>query len=394
MEHWARFPGPRAWFPACFGTICVLSFPFFLSGLPVMLGTLMRWIVGTGSPQVWGTLVILIAVTATLLQTYTILEKAQTVIVSLLLVCVMIAAVGAQPSWLEALQGMFLPTLPQYDAWVRTAYPAIAARPSWVEVATYMGVIGGGTQDYLAYVGMMREKRWGMLGRTERGIATDRVDNPANAGIHSSVPLSDRPEDVRAGLAWLKAPLTDAVISFASVLVFALAFMLLGATILHTQRLIPDGFDLLTLQAQFLTRLHPRLLFVYQLGIFTAFFGTIYGAYELYARTTYECFRPVSLAFRRLPLPTVRRWVVSYTGLVGLMLVWTGWEPIWLITFPAILTGVFMCGVWCLAMIWTDRRSLPGPYRMGIGLLLLNGISGLAMAAFGVKAIVDYLTRL
>lgn len=385
MTHWAYMPGPRAWFPVLFGGLTLISFPFFLSSLPVMLGTLAQWITGAGTPQVWGIVFIILAVTATLVQTYPILERIQTVIVCALLTGILAAAAASDPSWPGVLKGVFIPSIPEYASWIYAKYPGIAARPGWVEVMTYMGVIGGGTQDYVGYVGMLREKGWGRLGRKE----VAQILEPEQ--ITMPLPLSEDAEQVRTGRAWLKAPLTDTAVSFASVLVFSIAFMVLGAVILHAQQLIPDGFELLSLQAQFLTRLHPGLLYVYQAGIFAAFFGTIYGAYELYTRTTYECIRPISPALRRLPLRTVRVWVTGYTGLIGLMLIWTGWEPIGLITLPAILTGVFMCGVWCLVMIWTDRRFLPAPYRMGSVLLVLNAVSGLAMTAFGLKAIGDYI---
>lgn len=384
MAFWAKLPGPHAWFPICFGALTLISFPFFLSSLPVMLGSLAQWILGAGSPQVWGTFFVLLAILVTFVQSYSTLERIQTVIVGVLLVGILMAAVVSDPSWLGLLEGIFVPVIPEYAAWVQTGYPAIAARPSWVEVMTYLGVVGGGTQDYIGYVGMLREKGWGRLG------AQEADEEPVAAG--EQVPLSENPEEVKTGLAWLKAPFTDIMVSFSAVLIFSLAFMILGATVLYRQQLIPDGFDLLSLQAQFLTQFHPMLLYVYQVGIFTAFFGTIYGAYELYTRTAYECLRPISPVFRRMPLSKVRNGVVGYTGVVGLVLIWTGWNPIALITPVSILTGVFMCGIWCFVMLWTDRRFLPTPYRMGTGLTVLNVLAGTLMFLFGLKAIFDYIT--
>jgi Mn2+/Fe2+ NRAMP family transporter len=386
MAYWAFLPGPRAWFPICFGAMTLISFPFFLSSLPVMLGSLAQWVVGVGSPQVWGTFFVLLAILVTFIQSYSTLERVQTFIVGILLVGILIAAVVSNPSWLDLIQGVLVPVIPEYATWVQTSYPAIAARPSWVEVMTYLGVIGGGTQDYIGYVGMLREKGWGRLGiqNNDEGART--------TATHVPIPLSEHPDDVRTGLAWLKAPFTDTVVSFTAVLIFAIAFMILGATVLHQQQLIPDGFELLSLQAQFLTQFHPLLLYVYQIGIFTAFFGTILGAYELYTRTTYECLRPISPVFRQMPLRKIRVWVVTYTGIVGLVLIWTGWNPISLITPVSILTGVFMCGIWCFVMIWTDRRFLPAPYRMGRGLMSMNVLAGTAMCLFGLKAIIDYVS--
>ena len=60
--------------------------------------------------------------------------------------------------------------------------------------------------------------------------------------------------------------------------------MVLGATILHPNREVPSGFDLLTLQLGYLVRPDQSALlqwlcaFVYKTGVFFAFFGTILGA--------------------------------------------------------------------------------------------------------------------
>ena len=55
-----------------------------------------------------------------------------------------------------------MPQSLQHSAWVN-AYPEIASRPVWVELATYVGVIGG-SSDYLAYVSYLRDKQWGRAG--------------------------------------------------------------------------------------------------------------------------------------------------------------------------------------------------------------------------------------
>jgi hypothetical protein len=230
---------------------------------------------------------------------------------------------------------------------------------------------------------MLREKMWGLIGRRENRRLFKR----------EQVPLAEDNENVTIGKGWLKAPLIDSSISFASVMIFAAAFMILGVVILRPQQIIPGKFDLLNHQAQFLTHLQPSLLYLYQIGIFLAFFGTVYGAYELYTRTTYEAVAALSPQWRALPLERLRTWVLSYTGLVGIGLVWwaysTGRDPIRLITFPVILTGVFLAGPWCFAMIYTDRTYLPKRFQMGIVLLILNIISGIAFTGFGLKGMWD-----
>ena len=163
---------------------------------------------------------------------------------------------------------------------------------------------------------------------------------------------------------------------------------------LHPEHRVPDGRELLTHQATFLTRLHPSLLYVYQVGIFMAFWGTIYGAYELYCRTTYECLAPLSARFRALPYARVRLGVLVYTGVGGLVLLWSFQNPVEWVKPAALVGGVLTCGLWCFAMIWTDRRFLPASLQMGKLLILATGVSGAVLTILGLKGLWDYIGAL
>lgn len=292
MERWRYLPGPEGWVVWVLSILTILCFPLWLSGLPKMLGGLVVWIGGLegvvvwGDERVWGTLLAAAAITMTMVQSYGALERMQTIIVGGLLACILLATFASQPDWLAALYGTLLPSLPAYGPWVAERFPAIAARSPWIELGTYLGAIGGGSQDYFGYIGMLREKGWGLLGRTSKtgpepvAIATDDAN-------------------LERARRWLRAPLADTGGSFFCVVLFTMAFMILGAALLHPQHLVPSGLQLLSVQAGFLTQLHPQLLYLYQFGVFTAFFGTILGAYELYVRSTHECLRPVSTSTLR-----------------------------------------------------------------------------------------------
>jgi hypothetical protein len=59
-------------------------------------------------------------------------------------------------------------------------------------------------------------------------------------------------------------------------------------------------------------------------------------------------------------------------------------------TPAAIIGGVMTCGLWALAMIWTDRKFLPKPYQMKTTMVVLNAIAGVAMLGMGLKAWWDF----
>jgi Mn2+/Fe2+ NRAMP family transporter len=396
MTHWGRLPGPKNWVPLTIGLLSLICFPFWLAGLPLMLGNILNWVFTIdGTPdellryaRFWATLTIAAAVMLVWFESYAFLERAQLLIVAILLGCMFVAVIAARPDWLAALVGIVTPRVPrEYEPWIRTMYQEVAARPPWVEIMVYVGAIGGGTYDYIGYVGLMREKGWGAIGR---GHDRYRVDAQLPA-TPLAIDVSD--DNLRRGRRWLVPAQIDTGICFLSVLVFTACFALLGAEILRPQRLVPDENELFSYQAQFLTNLHPALLYVYQVGIFVAIFGTIYGAYEVYFRTAFECLMPISERIRQIPFQRFRRAIVLYCAAFGLLFLWTLEKPVEIVTPAAIVGGVFTCGLWCLAMLWTDRQFLPAPLRMPRLLWWLTAMSGVVLTLLGVKGIWDYAAK-
>ena len=214
MERWAQLPGPKGLFPALVGAVMVVSFPFYLSSLPIMLGTISSWILFDDParyPHLIALVFIAFLIALTLKQSYGLLEKAQTSLVGLMLLVMLIATAAANPDWGAALMGAAVPTFPAYPDWV-SRNPMFADRTLIVEMVAYMGVIGGGVQDYVGYVGMLREKAWGLIGRRGSGATA----------------ISESEKNIQLGKAWLKAPLVDTLVSFGSVLLFTAAFLILA----------------------------------------------------------------------------------------------------------------------------------------------------------------------
>lgn len=396
MTHWASMPGPRNWVPWTIGLLSVACFPFWHAGLPLALGSTMNWIFGlqgTDSQllfyaRVFGTINLVIIVALTWLQSYGVLERVQAVIVGVLLFSVLVAVVAARPDWMLVLEGLVVPRIPDYEPWVEATYASIARRPPWVEIVVYLGAVGGGTYDYVGYIGCLREKAWGAL-----ALKQDRYDVRPTVQPRT-INIDVGRDNLLRAKHWLLPARTDTGLAFLSVALFAGCFAILGAVILHPSQVVPEGLDLLSHQARFLTEINPALLYLYQVGIFFAFWGTIYGAYEIYIRTAFECFAPASRRVRKLPYQYFRRIILLYSAIGGLVLMWTMEDPVEIVTPAAIIGGVFTCGLWCFFMIWTDRRFLPAPLRMGSVLRTLVWISGTILTLLGTKAIWDYVAAL
>jgi hypothetical protein len=317
---------------------------------------------------------------AALGSSYRALELGQTVIIVLFLAFIVASFVALRPDLGELLWNAVVVSSPQYPPWVRESYPEIAARPPWLEAMTFIGLIGGNSTDYTAYLSFLREKKWGLAGRLTAAEESGDVAPPPSE------------DECAKGRLWLRAPLTDALLSFSMVAIFSILFLVLGALLLAPSRLVPHASELLTVQARFLTELHPRLAPLYVAGILTVFLGTIYGSFELQARALWECGRVVSVRLLSVTLPPYRRFVVLYGTASGLLLIWTGWDPVEIFT-PAILLGVLASGMWCFATLWVDRRFLPKPYRMSTALAAGVVIAGMVLVTFGVRSIFDFFAQ-
>lgn len=387
MEAWARLPGPRGWLPAFLGVLSVLCFPFWIGGLSMMLGTALIWILGLdGAPEptqwlyaeCFSTGTVLLAVYLTLIQTYKMLEKVQTAIVAVLLIAILAAVALADVQWIEALRSTFLIRMPTYTDWMHEKYSNIVSEETvLLSMVVFMAAVGGGTYDYIGYLGFYREKRWGALG------------SETSEDVYGAAPTIDLADDnITAGRQWLRAPIIDVFTGFTCVLIFTIAFNILGATILRPKQVVPAGFDLLTPQAEFLTQFGAGFKYLYQLGILMAFWGTIYAAFELYSRTAYECFRPLGRRLHKIPYEKFRLPVCLYAGIGGLLLAWFVKEPVKIIR-PIGPIATLTCGIWCFAMIWADRKMLPAQLRMNKLWLILNTLAGAVMTGFGGKAFWD-----
>ena len=133
---------------------------------------------------------------------------------------------------------------------------------------------------------------------------------------------------------------------------------------------------------------------LYKTGIFFAFFGTIHGAFELYTRTTQECLIVAVPKLRLVSLNKFRLVTVFTIGIVGLILLWCSLDPLAILTPAAVISSTLTCGLWCFAILWSNRSHLPQPLRMGRPLVVCVFLSGIALTVFGIHGIFKWLQSL
>jgi len=388
MARWATlFRGPRGWFTLLMGVVSIAAIPSWVGGLGISIGDLMASLTfGTG--PLWATALIVLSGVLAWFGGYDKLEKAQLFIVAFMLLAVAVSVVVLRPDWLAALGGI-LPTVPEYSGWVAGAYPDIAERPVWLEVATYLGAVGGGTYDYIGYAGMMREKKWGLLGAPDQAEMAERL---AALPRGEQLPVSTEPDQVAAAKAWSRAPLADTVLSFVAIALFASMFMLNGASLLGPEHLVPNGNETLTFQAQFLTAVHPVLEYLYYLAVFFAFFGSLYAFWELYTYTAFETLAPVIGRVRRAGAASVRPWMYLYMLVASLALVWTVGQLVVIVTPASVLGGLLTSGIFCLAIVWTEHKVLPRSHRLSVPGQIWVLASGVLLTVLGVVSTWELLS--
>lgn len=381
FQRWIHLPGPRGWFPLLLLLFAVPSFPIWLGFLAGVLGTLAEHHLALNA-HVAGAIAIGLVTILALVGGYTALERVQLGIVGALLLAVGTSLVLLNPDWLDALRGLFVPGRLHYPEWLPEFDEKLAARPVWLETITYVGVIGGSAYDYLSYVSFLRNKAWGF----------------SSGPVCSSAKLEGlKREEVQTLRGWLRAPLIDCSLSFAIVLVFSIVFVLSGAIVLGPQHKIPVDSDLLQLQSEFVTRLHPWFLPLYVAGATLALVGTLYGVLEVGPAVMGEILRAFRPNLVRLS-GRLRRWVIFWVSGGGLIvLAWSfvytrlgeaGSRPpalVAIITPVNLFTGVLACGFICLLNPWTDRRFLPHSLRMPRPLLILNILAGIVFVILGAK---------
>ncbi|MBA8826472.1 Mn2+/Fe2+ NRAMP family transporter [Saccharopolyspora lacisalsi] len=379
------FPGPRGWFPLLLAVICLLSFPGWASGVAVALGDYLHSL-GAGNATVYALIVLAAAGVLSFLGGYAVLEKVQVAIAALMVVLVLVGVAVAQPDWAAVLSGL-VPGDLHYAPFVAEDYPDIAATSSWVELAVFMGGLGGGMYDYIGYTGMLREKRWGMLGHPDIAAVQRQL---SGRDQHAQIPLSDDPAEVAKAKAWKRAPKLDTLAAFLAMGIIAAAFMISGATILGAQHQVPADNDVLTYQSQFLSTVAPLFEYFYIVAIVMVLFGTVYALWEAYSWSAYESLAAVSRTIRDRGQRGIRPYIYGWIALGSVLMILSGASFVALITPASLLGGVLACGLYGAGMLYIDHINMPRAYRMGPVLRLLVAVGSLFLTVAGIVALLSY----
>lgn len=397
FQRWMALPGPRGWFPLVLFLLAAVCFPIWVCFHAGTIGTLLSWLAGTdkswqgGAHYLWGALILGGVLILSASGGYAALERIQLVIVLLMLFCVGASLLAVHPDWIEFLKGLLLPQALEYPSWITLeTNREIASRPVWVETTTYVGVIGGSSYDYLAYVSYLRDKHWGRAGMAL--AAQPDLEAMARDSNH-------------VNRRWLRAPLVDCTLSFLAVLIFSAVFVACGTAMLGPQHKVPGGVNLLSLQAEFVTPIYPWLKHLYFAGAFLTILGTLYGTIEVAPTVLRELVLALNPERAQRQAARLRLWAILWVALGGFAILIGSFfyhllsgvsQPpalIAILTPANLFTGVLGCGLICLLNPWMERRFLPASLRMNPAMKALNVAAGVIFLALGLKGYWDWDER-
>ncbi|MCA9198753.1 MAG: Nramp family divalent metal transporter [Planctomycetales bacterium] len=395
LQRWMQLPGPAGWLPAVFLLFAVMCFPIWVSFHASVIGDLLAGMTGTKTMgngaviHLWGAAVLVLVLLLANWGGYQALEKVQLSIVTVMLLSVCVALYLFGPNWWQLVVSAVIPQSLNLPDWITSstapAFQEIAELGVWVEATLYVGVIGGGGYDYLAYTSYLRDKRWG---------AANFDSNHSNFELTgTSDPL------VRRRLrSWLRAPLVDCSLSFLIVFIFSGVFVASGHLILGPAHQVPGDGGFLEHQAQFVTRIHPWLYPLYVAGTLMAMLGTLYGTLEVaptILREAAVAFRWKNIAANQLRRISLAWCAVGAFLVLGVSFVYqlrTGnQKPAGLtaLLIPAnLFTGVMACGIICLLNPWMDRW-LDREFRLPAWQSAANMLVGMGFLLLGLKGYWD-----
>ena len=360
-----ELPGPRGWMALMFLMIILVAQPVWVSFHSSVLGNYFALLTGTteslnGAAQfLWAVVMVAGVLCLSLFGGYNLMERVQIGVVAGLMVAAVTSMVMYNPDYFEILKGFVTPVFGDYPEWIheKPEFSGIAGTNKWVELTTYVGVIGGAGFDYMAYTTWLRDKRWGYAGA-----------NPPSPELIEEI-ANDPHHEARK---WLKAPVIDCAISFSLIIIFSAVFVTSGVELLGPREAIPDSANMLGQQAEILTNVHHWLYPLYVAGAILTMFGTLYGTFEIGVAIVMEIMRSFNPAWADGRRETIERNVLLWQAGLGLLVVLMMFQVVYsagieqgesaksvilkILRPVNLFTGVISCSVFCFVNAWIEKR--------------------------------------
>ena len=348
--------------------IMLIFVPVFAATIITSLGQSLAWIFGFGDYLVWGISFALLAAILAVAGRYRLLEYTQLVFVLILAIGAIVSvAMIPNLNLAEIIPHFFtIGDFPEYPQWVIDI--GEATNPIPLLILGYVGTLTITIVTLVGYAGWVKIKGW--------GIFKDQKD-PENLSrrlfslFKKSGKVEYLPKDkkeVRKAKLLTKPILIDLALAFIVVSIASAAYMIAGYYLLGPRHELPTDIDLLKKQAIIFSNIAPWLKPLYQISVFFALFGTIYGGFEAASRMIYETSKNLIRKVSLLEYPKFMQYFLIYILALGLplaILMRFGLPVILMLSITLLFIGVVGVIIYGIGTIYVIQTTLPKEYKFG-----------------------------
>ncbi|MDF1862867.1 MAG: Nramp family divalent metal transporter [Verrucomicrobiales bacterium] len=202
-------------------------------------------------------------------------------------------------------------------------------------------------------------------------------------------PREDTPEWTARAKGWIKVMYWDAFLSMLVYTFMTLAFYVLGASILHAQGLVPQGFDMVkTLSRMYTDSLGGWAEIAFLIGAFFVLFSTLFSALAAWSRLFSDAFSSVGLIDYHNPKSRARSiaFFAFFFPILWAVLFFTFEDPVWMVLAGGAITAAILLLVVFGAVHFRYKR-LPASLAPSKGYDTGFWISVISIAVLAILAV-------
>lgn len=202
-------------------------------------------------------------------------------------------------------------------------------------------------------------------------------------------PREDTPEWTARAKGWIKVMYWDAFLSMLVYTFMTLAFYVLGASILHSQGLVPQGFDMVkTLSRMYTDSLGGWAEIAFLIGAFFVLFSTLFSALAAWSRLFSDAFSSVGWIDYHNPQSRARSiaFLAFFFPILWAILFFTFEDPVWMVLVGGAITAAILLLVVVGAVHFRYKR-LPASLVPSKGYDIGFWISVISIAVLAILAV-------
>ena len=345
--------------------IMLIFVPIFAATIITSLGQSLAWIFGFGDYLIWGISFALLAAVLAVAGRYRLLEYTQLIFVFILAVGAIVSvAMIPNLNLAEIIPHFFtIGDFPKYPQWV---IDMGETKPIPLLVLGYVGTLTITIVTLVGYAGWVKVKGWGIF-RNQKD--PENLSRKLFLLFKKSGKVGYLPKDkeeIKKARLLTKPILIDLSLAFIVVSIASAAYMIAGYYLLGPRHELPTDINLLKKQAIIFSNIAPWLKPLYQVSVFFALFGTIYGGFEAASRMLYETSKSLIRKISLLDYQRFMQYFLLYILVLGLplsILMRFGLSVIVMLSITLLFIGVIGVIIYGIGTIYVIQTTLPEEYR-------------------------------